>query len=87
MGSGGIATPILTSALDGEWSASRFGRFIPRGKSPWHPLNKGLGGPQSRSGSCGEEKNLLPLQRFELQPVARRYTDCLPALGIHVMSV
>jgi hypothetical protein len=29
-GSGGIALPILTSALDGgEWSASRPGRFTP----------------------------------------------------------
>jgi hypothetical protein len=30
MGSGGIAPPFLTSALDGwEWSASRTGRFTP----------------------------------------------------------
>jgi hypothetical protein len=30
MASGGIAPPLLTSALDiGEWSASRLGRFTP----------------------------------------------------------
>jgi hypothetical protein len=34
-GSGGIATPFLTSALDGgEWSASSPGRFTPREISP-----------------------------------------------------
>jgi hypothetical protein len=32
-GSGGIAPPFLTSALDGgEWSASRPGRFTPKKK-------------------------------------------------------
>jgi hypothetical protein len=44
--SGGIAPRILTSALHGdEWLASRPGRF-----SSLHPLNRRLGGPQSRSG-------------------------------------
>jgi hypothetical protein len=34
-GSGDIAPPILTSALDGgEWSASRPGRFTPRKRTP-----------------------------------------------------
>jgi hypothetical protein len=34
MGSGGIAPPFLTSALDGlEWSASRPGRFTPSRKA------------------------------------------------------
>jgi hypothetical protein len=37
-------------------------RFAPRppypqGKSPCYPLDRGLGGPQSRSGRGGEEKN------------------------------
>jgi hypothetical protein len=32
--------------------------LYPQGKSPWYPLNRRLGGPQSRSGhSGGEEKN------------------------------
>jgi hypothetical protein len=46
---------FLTSALDGgEWSASRPGRALyPRGKDPRYPLDRRLGGPQSRSGHRG----------------------------------
>jgi hypothetical protein len=45
---------FLTSALDGgEWSASRPSRALPRGKDPWYPLNRRLGGPQSQSGRRG----------------------------------
>jgi hypothetical protein len=48
----------LTSALDGgEWSASRPGRFTPRERAPWYPLDRRLGGLQSRSGRGGDEKN------------------------------
>jgi hypothetical protein len=62
MGSGGIAPPFLTSALAaGEWSDSRTGRF-----TPWYPLDGRLGGPQNRSGLCGEETNLLPLPGIKL---------------------
>jgi hypothetical protein len=46
--------PFLTSALDGgEWSASRPGRALPPGKEPRYPLDRRLGGPQSRSGCRG----------------------------------
>jgi hypothetical protein len=31
--------------------------LYPQGKSPWYPLYKRLGGPQSRSGRSDEEKN------------------------------
>jgi hypothetical protein len=31
-----------------------------QGKSPWHPLDSRLGGPQSRCGRGGEEKNSQP---------------------------
>jgi hypothetical protein len=31
--------------------------LYPQGKSPWYPLDRRLGGPQSRSGCGGEEKN------------------------------
>jgi hypothetical protein len=31
--------------------------LYPQGKNPWYPLNRRLGGPQSRSGHGGEEKN------------------------------
>jgi hypothetical protein len=42
---------FLTSVLDGgEWSVSLLGRFTPSGKSPFSPLDRRLGGPQSRSG-------------------------------------
>jgi hypothetical protein len=38
---------------------------LPRGKSPQYALDKSLGGPQSRFGSCAEKKDLLPLPRIE----------------------
>jgi hypothetical protein len=45
---------LLTSALDGgEWSASRPGRALPRGKDPQYPLYRRLGGPQTQSGHRG----------------------------------
>jgi len=70
--------PFLTSALDGgEWLTSQPGLFSPR-EIPYYQFSIGLGVHQSRSGRCGEEKNLLPLPAFELrtvQPVANRYTD------------
>jgi hypothetical protein len=42
-----------------------------------YPLDRMLGGPQSRSGRCGEEKNLAPAGTRipDDQPVARLYTD------------
>jgi hypothetical protein len=33
---------------------------LPQGKNPWYPLDRRLGGPQSRSGRDGEEKNSQP---------------------------
>jgi hypothetical protein len=33
---------------------------LPQGKSPSYPLDRRLGGPQSRSGRGGEEKNSQP---------------------------
>ena len=50
----------------------RPGRFTP-GKAPWYPLNRGLGGAQSRCERFGEEQNQLPLTGFKpqtIQPVA-----------------
>jgi hypothetical protein len=55
---------FLTSAEDGcEWPAWR----STRGKSPRHPLDKILGGPQSRFGLEAVEKCLLPLKRIEVR--------------------
>jgi hypothetical protein len=54
-GSGDIALPFLTLALDGgEWSASHPGSCIPSGRA--------------QSGHCGEEKNPLPLLGIEPWP-------------------
>jgi hypothetical protein len=51
--------------------------FTPRpiylqGKRPWYPLNRRLGGPQSRSGRGGEEKNYQPLPGLGL-PIIQCY--------------
>jgi hypothetical protein len=35
--------------------------LYPLGKSPWYPWGRRLGGPQSQSGCCGEERNLALL--------------------------
>jgi hypothetical protein len=74
----------VNSALDGgEWSASRPSLFTPQGKSFWYPLDRRLGGPQSRPGRGGEEKNSQPLLGLEppiIQPVAQRYTTELSRL-------
>jgi hypothetical protein len=64
---------FLTSALDGgEWSV-----LYPQGKSPWHPLDRRLGGPQSRAERGNEEKNFKPLPGLEppiIKSLAQRYT-------------
>jgi hypothetical protein len=44
---------------------SRPGRFTPS-ESPLYPSDRRLGGPQSRSGRGGEEKNSHPQQRIVL---------------------
>jgi hypothetical protein len=51
--------------------------------APWNPLDRRLGGPQSRSGRGGEDKNSQPLPGLELpivQPVAQLYTTELSRL-------
>jgi hypothetical protein len=50
---------------------------LPHGKSPWYPLDRRLGGLQSRSGRGGGEKNSQALPGVEppiFQPAAHRYT-------------
>jgi hypothetical protein len=57
-GVGDVASPFLTSALDGgEWADSCPGS-LPLGKELLVSLDRRLGGPQSRSGRYGEEKIL-----------------------------
>jgi hypothetical protein len=48
--------------------------LYPQEKSPWHPLDRKLGRPQSRSERDGEEKNSQPLPGLE-PPIIQRYTD------------
>jgi hypothetical protein len=48
---------------------------LPQRKEPRYPLDRGLGGPQSRSGRSGEEKNFA-LPGLELRPPSPgRMTD------------
>jgi hypothetical protein len=59
---------------------------FPQGKSPWYPLDMGLGGSQSWSGNGGKEKNSQPPPEIErsstiIQPVAQRYTT---ELSLHM---
>jgi hypothetical protein len=56
--------------------------FTPLPLYPWgkilrYPLDRRLGWPQSQSGRCGKNKNLVPAghRTRAFQPVARRYTD------------
>jgi hypothetical protein len=71
--SGGIASHIFD--LGARWRSVvniTLHPLYPRGKSPWYPLDRRLGGPQSRSGRGGEEKNSQPLPGLEpaiIQPV------------------
>jgi hypothetical protein len=60
---------FLTSALvEGEWSASRPGRFATGERAPRYTLGSKLGGPQSQSGRHGEEKILDPTGNRTLTP-------------------
>jgi hypothetical protein len=53
--------------------------LYPRRKFPRYPLDRRLGGTQSRFGRLEEEKNLT-VPGLEPQPVASRYTNCaIPA--------
>jgi hypothetical protein len=50
-----------------------------RRKSPHYPIERRLGGPKSRSGSCEEEKylTLARIRTLAVQPAARRYNDSM----------
>jgi hypothetical protein len=66
---------FLTSALDGgEWSVLRPGLFT-SGQKTLYPLDRRLGGPQSRSGRCGEEKYFLSLKlQNECKGIVRTFS-------------
>jgi hypothetical protein len=57
--------------------------LYPQGKRPRYPWDWSLGGPQSRPGHGGEEKNSQSLPGLEppiIQPAAQRYTTELSRL-------
>jgi hypothetical protein len=61
------STHSLTSAVDrGEWSVHA-PAALPQGKSPWCPLDRKVGGSQSRSGRGGKGKNFQPPLGIETQ--------------------
>jgi hypothetical protein len=76
-GSGGMAERILDLGTKWRWVVSFTPwPLYPQGKSSWYPFYRRLGGPQSRSGRGGEEKNSQPLSGLELpiiQPVPQCY--------------
>jgi hypothetical protein len=85
-GSGCIDPHFLDLGTSWRWVVNFTLRpLYPRGKSPRYPLDRKLGGPQSRSGRFGEEKILDPTWTGTptpsvVQPVASRYTDyAIPA--------
>jgi hypothetical protein len=64
--SGGIALRILDFGTRWRWVVSfTLQPLYSQGKSPWYPSDRRLGGPQSRSGRDGEEKNSQPPPRIE----------------------
>jgi len=67
-----------------EWSTSWPGRFNP-GEEPRYTVYRSLGGPQSRSGRFGEEKNLLSLQKFEPRTVQTHYAIPPPDVILYVL--
>jgi hypothetical protein len=64
MGSGGLAPPYLTSALEDEWSGRDFGRLTPG----THYIG---GWVAPRAGIDVMEKHLLPLPGIETRPPTR----------------
>jgi hypothetical protein len=77
-GSGGMNPRILDLDTRRAWVISFTPRQLyPQGKRPWYQSDRRLGGPQSRSGRGGEEKNSQALPGLELpiiQLVDQRYT-------------
>jgi hypothetical protein len=66
--SGGIDPCSLDFGTRWRWVVSFTPRpLYPQGKSPWYPLDRRLGGPQSRSGCGDEEKNSQPPPGIEFQ--------------------
>jgi hypothetical protein len=66
------------------------GQLYSCAKSPRYPKDSRLGGIQSRSGHCSEEKNSQPLLGLEspiIQPVAQPYTTELSRLLVFIYGI
>jgi hypothetical protein len=75
-GSGGKNLHILDLGTRWRWVVSFTPRpLYPQGKSPWHPLDRRLGGPQNRSEHGGEDHNSEPLPGLEL-PIIEQEAEC-----------
>jgi hypothetical protein len=69
---------ILDLGIRWRWGVSFTPRLLyPRGKSALCPLDRRLGGPQSRPGHWTRDKSRAPAGNWSpiFQPIARRYTD------------
>jgi hypothetical protein len=78
MGEWRYSSTILDLGTRWRWAISFTPRMLyPRGNCPRYPLDRRLSGPQSRSGRCGEERNLPPVvsRTPAVQPVARHHAD------------
>jgi hypothetical protein len=54
--------------FSGEWKYRSTVPHCPRGRRSRYTLGRRLGGPQSRSGRCGVEKNIFPLSEIKHRP-------------------
>jgi hypothetical protein len=64
-GDGGIAPPLLTSALGRcEWSVWRPVSFTPAERAPRYQLDERLVGPQNQFKNCRIKKNTFPYRKF-----------------------
>jgi hypothetical protein len=62
--------------------------LYPRGKDPRYPLDRGLGGPQSRSGHRGYRKNPLSLPGIEPRSPGRpARSKTLYCLSYHITDI
>jgi len=75
-GSRGVVPRILDLDIRWSWVVIFTPRpLYPEGRSPLYLLDRRLGGPLSRSGRGGEEKNSQPLPGLELPIIQPRTKD------------
>jgi hypothetical protein len=79
--SGGIDPRILDLGTRWRWVASFTPRSLyPQGKSPWYPLDRGLGGPQRQQWWITVNfhgKRLYFLYQLRVHPIATLFIICI----------